>query len=175
MNENNNIGLRFVSTDFGICCMLVPHLDLSYYNKILLYGEILHSLEADSLHGESNGLDVVLDAEQFNYAYLQSNAPGFKLALHHHSDLPIMQFSSDLLKPGTETQINLKPTIISTTDNAIQQFTPSERNCYTDGEANLTHLRYDEGFRYEMNNCLIDEKIADIIWNCKCNPNLHPR
>ena len=64
----------------------------------------------------------------------------------------------------------MKPIISYTTDQAIQMFSPEERGCYADGEANLTHLPYSSGFRYEMNNCLIDKLINDIIWNCRCIP-----
>ena len=34
-------------------------------------------------NGESNGLDIILNAEDFNYAYHKYGA-GFKLALHDH-------------------------------------------------------------------------------------------
>ena len=67
--------------------------------------------------------------------------------------------------------MNLKPTLSYTTENAISSFTPEERGCYADGEANLTYLPYYLGFRYEMNNCLIDQGIRDIVWNCRCIPN----
>ena len=82
----------------------------------------------------------------------------------------MIQFSEQLINTGTATQINLKPILSYTTDDAISTFTPNERNCYANGEANLTHLPYNLGFRYEMNNCLIDQRIRDIIWNCRCLP-----
>ena len=71
---------------------------------------------------------------------------------------------------GTETQINLKPIITETSEDAIWKFSPEMRQCYTEGEKNLTYLPYKEAFRYEMNNCLIDQGIGDIIWNCRCIP-----
>ena len=80
----------------------------------------------------------------------------------------MIQFSEQLIQPGTATQINLKPILSYTTDDAISTFTPNERNCYANGEANLTYLPYNLGFRYEMNNCLIDQAIRDIEWNCRC-------
>ena len=79
-----------------------------------------HNLVADALNGETNGLDLVLDAEQFNYAYHQANSAGFKIALHHHADKPMIQFSSQLINTATETQITLKPSISYTTDDAIK-------------------------------------------------------
>ena len=64
----------------------------------------------------------------------------FKISLHHHSDKPMIQFSSQLINTGTVTQITLKPTISYTTANAINIFEPKERGCYAEGEVNLTYL-----------------------------------
>ena len=171
-SKGGTFGPLTYPTDFGSCCLLVPHLHLTPYSdfeNMTLY-EIYHELKADTLNGEDNGLDLVIDAEQFNYAYHQSNAAGFKVSLHDHRDLPIMQFSSQLIFPGFETQINLKPTITNTTEEAISFLSPKERQCYAKGEVNLTYLTNDLGYRYEMNNCLIDQGIRDIIWNCRCIP-----
>ena len=75
----------------------MPHLDFEPLNSSQTLEEIYHGIKADSLNGESNGLDLVLNAEQFNYgAYHQANAAGFKIALHHHLDKPLIRFSSDL-------------------------------------------------------------------------------
>ena len=165
-----DLGPYYYPTDFGACCFFAPHLNFEPTNWSLTWVEIYHQLIADSLNGETNGLDLVLDVEQFNYAYHQARGPGLKVSLHHHSDMPIIRFSSHLIHSGTVTQINLKPTITYTTEKAISAFSPENRYCYSDGEANLTYLAYVDGFRYEMNNCIIDEGIRDIIWNCRCIP-----
>ena len=170
-NVKGVTGPLYYPTDYGVCCTFVPHLYFEPFNvENTTYEDLYHNLKANALHGEQNGLEIVLDAEQFNYAYHRSNSAGFKVALHHHSDKPMIQFSSDLIRPGTETQINLEPTISTTTEEAISKFTPKERNCYSKGEVNLTHLVYEDGFRYEMNNCIIDNGIKDIVWNCRCKP-----
>ena len=169
--DEEALGPTTYQTDFGACCLLTPHLDLKPLSSNLTTEEIYHQLDADTLNGEIHGLDMILDAEQFNYAYYHSNAAGFKIALHHHLDKPMMQFSSQLINTGTETQVNLKPTISYTTEDAIATFSPNERGCYVESEVNLTYLTHETGFRYEMNNCLIDGGIRDIIWNCRCMPN----
>ena len=74
---------------------------------------------------------------------------------------------------GAETQINIKPQIVDTSEEAIKLFDPEQRGCYAEGEANMTYLIHSNGFRYEMNNCLIDEGIRDIIWNCRCLPRFY--
>ena len=53
----------------------------------------------------------------------------------------MMQFGSTLLQSGTETQVNIKPTVSYATKGAISTFAPEIRDCYVDGEANLTYLQ----------------------------------
>ena len=162
------------STDFGACCFLAPHLNFEPTDWNKSFEEIYHGLEADALNGRANGLDLVLDAEQFNYAFYESNAAGFKISLHHHLDKPMIEFSSQLINIGTETQITLKPSVSYTTADAISRFKPEERGCFVEGEVNLTYLTYADGYRYESNNCVIDQGIRDIIWNCRCTPRIWP-
>ena len=81
-----------------------------------------------------------------------------------------MQISSDFINVGTDTQISVKPTIIKTTKSAIEKFNSEERNCYHDGEVNLTYLPYMFNHNYEINNCLFNEGVHEIIWNCRCYP-----
>ena len=86
LQKGETTGPYTYPTDFGSCCLLVPHLHLRPYSdfeNMTIY-EIHHDLKADTLNGEDNGLDLVIDAEQFNYAYHQSNAAGFKVSLHDH-------------------------------------------------------------------------------------------
>ena len=170
------IGPDRYGTDFGQCWCLTPNKSLQQIEEFenMTIEEIYFGLKADALNGVGNGLHMVLDAEQFNYAYHESSAAGFIIALHHHLDKPMIQFSSQLIFTGTETLINLKPTISYTTDDAISKFHSKDRGCYANGEANLNYLIKEYGYRYEMNNCLIDESIRDIIWNCRCIPNFMP-
>ena len=169
-NEENIIGPFYYPTDFGGCCFLSPHLQLKPIDVRQTKEELFGNLKADAKNGESQGLKLILDAERFNYAY--GEAAGFKISLHHHKDKPMMQFSSQLIHTGIATEINLKPTFTYTTDDAIHRFSPEQRNCYANGEQNLSYLTEKVGYRYEMNNCLIDQVIRDIIWNCKCLPHL---
>ena len=83
---HTTFGPNIYPTDFGSCCLLVPHLHLRPYSDFenTTTYEMHHDLKADTLNGEDNGLDLVIDAEQFNYAYHQSNAAGFKVSLHDH-------------------------------------------------------------------------------------------
>ena len=139
----------------------------------MTYGEQYHGINATALNGETNGLRLLLDVEQFNYAKHNKVAGGLKLVLHHHTDKPMIKFSSQLISPGLETHINLKPTLSYTTNNAISMLSPEQRDCYTGGEANLNFLSSENGYKYEMSNCLIDEMIGNIIRQCDCFPSFY--
>ena len=72
--------------------------------------------------------------------------------------------------PGTENQIAVTPTLISTSQNAMERFTPAERDCYSEDEISLKYLPRDHGYRYEMSNCLFESAFENIIRKCKCVP-----
>ena len=160
-------------TDFGACCFFTPHFLLEQYDSNKTIAELYHGLKADSKNGASNGFDLVLDVEQWNYAYYDADAAGFQISLHHHADKPMIQFLSQLINPGMKSLTNLKPSVNYTTDAAISRFYPEDRMCYNEGEVNLKYLTYVDGFRYNMNNCLIDQGMHDIIWNCRCLPRFY--
>ena len=147
--------------DYGQCCFFVPHLNMNPLDPEMGAIELFHEKKPTAKHGDS--LDVLLDAEQFNYAFIdedfESPGAGFNLVLVDHRDKPMVSLSSQIINTGTETQIYVKPSLTHTTDEAIAKFIPEERGCFADGEANLTYLPYDKGYRYVMNNCLSDQGI----------------
>ena len=162
-----DLGPYYFGTDFGTCCFLSAHLNLDKNSSG--YPDY-HSLDARAKHGETKGLSVLFDIEQFNYGFTRGKGAGLKMALHDHRDKPMMQFSSQFIQAGSETQINMRPSISFTTEEAIEGLNPDERKCNVEFENNLTALSYDGGFRYEMNNCLVDEGLLRIYWNCRCFP-----
>ena len=169
-NYDHHLGPWRSRTDYGQCCFFVPHQNMQPIDPSLLASKILHELNASVKQGESNGLDIILDTEQFNYAFIdedfESKGAGFNLVLLDHRDKAMVSLSSRIINTGTETQVDVKPSLTHTTDEAIAKFIPEERGCFTDGEANLTYLPYDKGYRYTMNNCLSDQGIRG-----KCDPN----
>ena len=174
--EKGGNGPKYFPTDFGSCCQLVPNLSFDKMNsngtlQNKTFEETWFGIEAHSLNGETNGLDIMVDAEQFNYAYHQANAAGFRISLHHHNSKPMISFSSQLIHAGTESIIDIKPKITYTTDQAISKFFPEERGCFTKEEIELNYLKRSLGYHYDLNNCIIDDGIRDIIWNCRCIPN----
>ena len=93
--EHYRLGPSFYPTDFGACCLFVPHVDFEGLQQVenLTYGDQYHGLNANSLNGETNGLRLLLDVEQFNYAKHNKVAGGLKLVLHHHSEKPMIDQS----------------------------------------------------------------------------------
>ena len=73
--NSRGVGPHQFPTDFGACCTFIPHLHMKPVNGTLgSVEEIYHSLKSEALNGETNGLEFLLDAEQFNYAYYDSNS-----------------------------------------------------------------------------------------------------
>ena len=71
---------------------------------------------------------------------------------------------------GQYTLVSLAPFIINTTHNEMSRFTPEKRGCYSDEEFQLKILRWEDGYRYSMNNCLYSSLLEKIFDNCSCIP-----
>ena len=80
---------------------------------------------------------------------------GFKIAVHHHLDQPVMSIREMDITPGFETQVAITPVLYSTSNAAKTRFTPEERGCYFDHELPLTYLPA-QWYRYGINNCLFE-------------------
>ena len=80
---------------------------------------------------------------------------GFKIAVDHHLDQPLMSMTEMDITPGFETQVAVTPVIYNTTNAARNRFTPEERGCYFDDELTLTYLPR-KWYRYDINNCLFE-------------------
>ena len=64
--------------------------------------------------GKDNGYTMLLDIESFDYKFFNEASEGLKVALVHHLDMPIMRQIGFHIAPGTENQIAVTPTLIST-------------------------------------------------------------
>ena len=54
--------------------------------------------------GKANGLTLLLDAETYEYSSHAAGAEGFKVAVDHHLDQPLMSISELDITPGFESQ-----------------------------------------------------------------------
>ena len=82
-NETHQIGPYIYHTDVGPCCILVPQIGM----KDILQDKFLdkfNNLKVEAKSGYKNGLELLLDAEQFNYGYNTWGVEGLQITLHHH-------------------------------------------------------------------------------------------
>lgn len=97
-----------------------------------------------------------------------------KLSLVHFLDIPIVKHSSIDISSGSKIQIEIRPTLVSTSKNAIERLLPKDRDCYTDQEVHLKYLPRNYGYRYALQNCYFQSTIEMIIKTCQCFPTFHP-
>ena len=69
-------------------------------------------------------------------------------------------------------QIAVTPTLMSTTQDARERFSPLDRGCYVEGELPLEYLP-SSYYRYEMSNCLFEAAYERILEQCNCTPSFH--
>ena len=105
-----------------------------------------------------------------DYAYFSRGAKGFRIAITDSRDKPIVEQNGFLVAPGSETLIAMIPTILNTTEEALQ-FSPLDRNCYRSDEIDLKYFRRAKGYLYSMQNCLYESVLERILDECMCIPN----
>ena len=98
-------------TDYGICSIIKPQtvfdpkLDKVHY-KVKTFGEHIN-IQRGAEVGRKNGLTILLDTETFDYSFHPRQASeGFKLAIHHHLDQPIMSIKEMDIAPGSLFQVH---------------------------------------------------------------------
>ena len=81
-------------TDYGICSIIKPQtvfdprLEEMYF-KNKTFGEHINIRKGAEV-GRKNGLSFLLDTETYDYSFHLRASEGFKIAIHHHLDQPIM-------------------------------------------------------------------------------------
>lgn len=157
-------------TNYGICSWVSPFFKMPEEGK----ERDLLSLVPGALNGENNGLSILLDAETFDYGNgfydLGVRAgEGFKVAVVHPLDMPIIQQTAVNVMPGSLVQIATSINLIDITSDAMA-FAPKDRKCWVDSEIVLKELNYSDGYRYTMTNCLYEATMQVAYNNCSCYP-----
>ena len=99
-------------------------------------------------NGIKNGLQILLDAETYDYASSPSGSQGFILSILHHLDQPIMKNTGININTGISNNLVVSNILMNTTQSAKSRFSPSERDCYFEDEITLRHMPHWFGFRY---------------------------
>ena len=157
------------STEYGVCCIVSPYQNfvdpsLKNHSKQGFYGNVPKGYATNGIQA---GFMAVLDLEAFDHA-TSSDSAGFKIGLADTQDFIVMRQKGFNAQAGMLSEIAIVPTTIETTQDAIDRFTPEERNCYTDNEFDLIYTPKQNGFRYSMQNCLYDRMVDMVVERCNC-------
>ena len=163
-------------TDYGPCAVLYPYLDFENPKtkdlKNRQYaGPFLGEFKRGVRNGIKNGLEVVLDAEIFDYGYFYRQSSGFMVAFADSRDKAIVNQKGFFVQPGT---VNLVPLIAERTETdevVLSRFKPQDRQCYQSSEEfPFNFLKKEEGYRYSIDNCFYDALVHRIKHKCECLP-----
>ena len=121
---------RDYGTDYGICCWYTPQLNYTEVAEDMNrkniaepdWGTWFHKIPKGAKTGIDHGFSILLDIETFDYSDFNEASEGLKIALVHHLDMPIMRQKGFHIAPGTENQIAVTPTLLSTSDNAMSRY-----------------------------------------------------
>ena len=175
--------LPFFGTDFGFCSLVKPQLNFFQEYDHLPFSQKMFGPKKEKISfsrkikrgvkvGKANGLKLLLDAETFDYTFHKSASEGFKMAVQHHLDQPLMSVKELDIAPGFETQIAVSPLLYATTNEALSRFTAEERGCYSENELTFRYLPKSL-YRYDISNCLFEATYQKVLEECKCTPYFH--
>lgn len=91
-------------------------------------------------HGLLKGLKVLLDIEAYDDLYTIMGNEGAYINVLHSLDMPVMSQRGISMEPGKSVSIAVTPTLIDTTLQVKERFSPEERNCYFEDEIMLAHI-----------------------------------
>ena len=122
--------------------------------------------------GQDNGYKMVFDIQSFEHNQNYKGKEGLKVALFHFLDKPIMKLSGLELLPGTLNQIGVSTTLVTTSNGALNRFSPMDRDCFSENEMSFKYLPRDYGYRYALGNCLYESTLEEIVQKCNCFPGM---
>ena len=108
-----------ISTDYGACCIITPYLDFEIaatraYSGQDYTGEQYWSIPRGITRNRiQNGLKVMIDVENYDYAYFERGAKGFRIAVADSRDIPVINQIGFYVSPGTETLVAMNEIIFT--------------------------------------------------------------
>ena len=122
-------------------------ISITFYVLLPTVSNYSRTVRLGSRNGLANGLELLLDAEVYDYGSSKFGTEGFVLSILHHLDIPIMKNTGLTILPGQSSQMAVSAEIMFTDRKIRNRFTPSESQCYFEGEVNLKHLPPENSFR----------------------------
>ena len=98
-------------------------------------------------NGIKNGLQILLDAETYDYASTPNGGEGFILSILHHLDIPIMKNSGININTGQSNNLVISTTLMNTSESVRYRFSPELRNCYFEDEIKVVFSQKEFQFR----------------------------
>ena len=99
------------TTDYGACCLIIPYLDfeLPDSKKTLTdggysyTGSDFHSVpKGFNRNGIQNGLKIILDVENYDYAYFPRGAKGFRAVVGDSRDKAVINQNGFYIAAGNK-------------------------------------------------------------------------
>ena len=99
-------------TDYGACCLITPYLDfeINKTNKLTeegysYTGSDYHSIPKGlSRNGIQNGLKMILDVENFDYAYFPRGAQGIRAVVGDARDKDVINQNGFYISAGNKNK-----------------------------------------------------------------------
>ena len=99
------------ATDYGACCLLTPYLDFELPDdkkKLTAEGYSYTGADYHSIpkgltrNGIQNGLKIILDVENYDYAYFPRGAKGFRAVVGDSRDKAVINQNGFYIAAGNE-------------------------------------------------------------------------
>ncbi|XP_077288026.1 pickpocket protein 28-like [Arctopsyche grandis] len=119
--------------------------------------------------GANLGLTLILDAAIDEYYCSSTSSVGFKILLHNPSETPKIKDFGDLIPPGRESRVVVKPRIYDAQPN-VRSISLNKRRCYFSDERQLVYYR-----TYTQKNCEMECEARLTIERCNCSQYFMPK
>ena len=137
------------ATDYGACCLITPYLDFQNpktkdISPENYTGADYHSIpKGVTRNGIQNGMKIILDVENYDYAYFPRGAKGFRAVVGDSRDKAVINQNGFYVAVGNNTSKN---TYISfglhwNTHSRIRICIDSNLQAYTFSKFNLACLK----------------------------------
>ena len=128
--------MPYFGTDYGICSIIKPQTvfdpELEHMHfKLKAFGGHKKNIKKGAEVGRKNGLSILLDTETFDYSFHLKASEGFKIAIHHHLDQPIMSIKVSGLRQLRHRYFYYSNSLILGVGHFTRISLPSSCNTYS--------------------------------------------
>ena len=115
-----------------------------------------------SQSGVGNGIETIIDLETYDNGDTATTGDGADIQVTDPGDYSLAQLKGFSVSPGFAVQVQIRPTLFSITEQALQKFNYLERDCVEPSvDKELNHL-YGTFGNYTLSNCLVSATWTNI-------------